>query len=139
MCSSLMPKALWAMSIYCHINTIMLSIAVCTYTAPPRLTEILTLKIRKGDHNVSVALLNESFDFTDNYLRYDSTWSKDGHILNDGEEGLGLGFSSILFNQVRVSDSGNYSLLLISYLDNNTSWSGSGGFILHVVCESPSN
>ena len=78
----------------------MLSTAVYTYTAPPRFTEVLTLRIRKGDHNVSVALLNEPFDFSDN-LRYNYTWSKDGHILNYEEEGIGLGFSSILFNRVR--------------------------------------
>ena len=70
------------------------------------------------------------------------TWSKDGLILGNSEDGNALACgnevrcnaSSLYFNRIGVNDSGNYSVTLVSHLDNGERWTSHGYFILQILC-----
>ena len=105
-------------------------------TGPPnRLLELSAIKIKAGEHNVLIDLLNGSSDVS-LPLGNNFTWNKNGHLLDSQEEGISVNYSSLLFSQIRVNDSGNYSLSLISHFQDDLNWTDRGGFVLHVLCKS---
>ena len=70
------------------------------------------------------------------------TWSKDGLIVGNSEDGNVLtcgggvrcNASSLYFNRIGVNDSGDYSVSLVSRLDNGERWTSHGYFTLQILC-----
>ena len=88
--------------------------------------------MKEGSYNVSIDLLLQS---PDSNLRNTFIWMKDGHLLHINEAvGITFNESTISLDQVRRSDSGNYSLTITSHLDDRNNWTTTGWFFLEVLC-----
>ena len=118
--------------LYLSQQDCLLTSYLCTFMlGPPLLQDNAILKVEENSGRIPVNLSEGLVVFPEPVFR----WTKDGQPLN----GSALTYKSIIFDNVRREDAGNYTVLATNFVINSTTLkqvgNDTGSFYLDVLCK----